>query len=161
MTPDTIRRLRERYFTLVGEEPANAGAIPTIEKRLNLTLPDDIKAISEFYSGGFLGGISHYAIAVGGPADNVLDETIRLRVSIAFPDRLLVLAEPPESIIVLNCKSETAHEPAVIWCDALDSTRLDEFTALTKPETWSSYSSFFAHLLDEEEKEQASKRQHN
>ena len=150
MGSNAFEILRNRYIDLFNEEPASPDAIPYIEERLDLNLPEDVKIISGFYSGGFLGGISHYAIAKLCLADNVLQETERLRSSIALPNRFLVLAEPPESLIVLDCESLILKSPAVIWCDAHDVGNLNNFASLTKPEIWHSYSDFFAHLLEQE-----------
>jgi hypothetical protein len=65
----------------------------------------------------------------------------------------LILAEPPESLIVLDCESKTHGTPAVIWCDAQEVRRLNDVTTLSKPGVWQSYMDFFKHLLKEEETE--------
>jgi len=156
----TIRfqSLRDRYVALFGEEAASGDAIASIEATLDVVLPDDMKQIARFYGGGFLGGISHHAIATCGPANNVLQETERLRCCISLPHRLVALAEPPESLIVLDCESRISTSPAVVWCDAQDVSRLDNIAALSKPETWRCYADFFAYLLGEEEIERARRR---
>ena len=53
---------RLRYEKLYGNESCEEYAIDKIEESLKIKLPDDFKLISKFYSGGSLGGISHYDI---------------------------------------------------------------------------------------------------
>src|SRR5437016_575079 len=98
----TVDELRKKYTALFGEEPAAHGIVSGIEAALNITLPSDFKAIADFYRGGMLGGISHFAIACQGPAENIVEETLRLRSAITLPGQLVVIAEPPESLVVLD-----------------------------------------------------------
>lgn len=81
---------------------------------------------------------------------NVLAETKRLRASIGLPDEFLVLGEPSESLLMLNCS-----DGQVIWCDAVDAPRLGKEPLACEPETWGSYGDFLANLLDEEESDRA------
>jgi hypothetical protein len=106
--------LRDRYASFFAEEPAPDGAIEAIESALDIVLPDDLKEIGKFYSGGMLGGISHVGIEPSG----IVAETLRLREAVNLPRRLLFLAEPSESLIVLDCEASTSDAPSVIWCDA-------------------------------------------
>ena len=154
-TPDALPSLRDRYVRLFGVQPAADGALEAIEGALEIALPKDLKEISGFYAGGFLGGISHNAIDWHGPASNVVDETRRLRFAIDLPRRFLVLAEPPSSLIVLDCDAAAIRAPAVIWCDDHDVGRLRhlDLGAMSVPKTWVTYTGFFSHLLDEEEQE--------
>ena len=149
--------MRERYISFFGEESVPDGAIDAIESALKLILPDDVKKIGTFYRGGMLGGKSHNALEPTGPAMNVVDETLRLRSAIQLPHRFVVLAEPANSLIVLDTESRASGAPAVIWCDANDVVYLDDVSAMaTHPETWPSYSAFFEYLLDEETEERSS-----
>lgn len=141
--------LRQRYAVLFGEEPVAVGELDAIEVALALVLPKDLKIIAQFYSGGFLGGKSHHALASGGPATNVVDETLRLRSAIDLPHRFAVLAEPPASLIVLD-----AHSGIVTWCAAHDVDQLSDVSWMSSvPDTWQSYADYFEFLLDEEERE--------
>jgi hypothetical protein len=45
--------------------------------------------------------------------------------------------------------------PAVIWCDAIDVSRLGSLQGMHKPQMWESYADFFGFLLDTEELERA------
>lgn len=78
---------------------------------------------------------------------NIIDETIRLKETVNLSRRFIVLAEPPESLIVLD----TENNPAVIWFDALDISRIEEKSFITKPDEWDSYADYFEELLEEEE----------
>ena len=83
----------------------------------------------------------------------MVDETLRLRRAIDMPHRFVALAEPPSSLIVLDCDSGQ-----VIWCDATDASRLNNLSStIIAPEIWPSYAAFFEYLLDVEEKERREK----
>lgn len=104
--------------------------------------------ISRFFSGGLKGGISHLAHASKGPEDNIVIETLRLRKSIGLNNRYIVIAEPAESLIVLNIESSE-----VIWCYNLDVHNINNGNYLVTPDRWENYLSFFKYLLDEEDEE--------
>lgn len=140
--------LKSRYFAICGAEPCSENELHNIEKALGLKLPSDFKQVSRFYSGGLLGGISHHEIAASGNASNVVDETLRIRAAIGLERHYVVLAEPSESIIVLDA---SAH-PAVIWCDAVDAVNINSRKFSTSPDVWENYADFFSYLLEEEEK---------
>ncbi len=149
MDESNLASLRQRYVALFGKEPSPAGAIADLESSLDVGLPHDLKAIAEFYSGGMLGGISHNAFAAGVAATNVAEETLRLRAAIDLPHRFIGLAEPAESLVVLDIDSGV-----VTWCDNFDVSRLDDSSKMIgKPSTWPSYAAFFEYLLDEEGEE--------
>lgn len=149
MDEPNISNLHQRYVAYFGAEPSPTGAIAKLESLLDVGLPRDLKAIAEFYSGGMIGGISHNAFATGVAATNIADETLRLRSAVRLPDRFVVLAEPAESLIVLDVDSGI-----VTWCDSFDISRLDDSNKMVgKPRTWPSYAAFFEYLLDEENEE--------
>ncbi len=84
-----------------------------------------------------------------------MNETLRLRSAIDLPHRFIVLAQPSESLIVLDVESE-----GVIWCDNYDVPRLDDSSKmLGTPDTWPRYAEFFEFLLDEEEEERNMNRE--
>ena len=141
-----INILKERYELIFGAEPSGDRVISKIEDQLGITLPSDFKAISKFYSGGLIGQISHHEIACDGAATNIVKETLRLRNAIGLKKNFVVLAEPSESLIVLNL----LDQPSVIWCDAIDVANLDSMEFNSQPDTWNSYSDFIECLLDEE-----------
>ncbi len=139
--------LKKRYITEFGEEPCKPKVLLEIESVLNVKLPNDFKEIASFYSGGFLGGISHHSLAIKGEATSIVQETLRIREAISLDNDYLVLAEPPESIIVMKCTGS----PAILWCDAVEVRNINSQKFENTPDTWDSYSAFFKHLLDEED----------
>lgn len=143
-----IEDLKERYEALFGEEPCDSGTLKDIEDALDISLPADFVKISTFYSGGLLGGISHLAFASEGPADNIVRETLRLRESTGLNNRYIVIAEPAESLIVLNVESAE-----VIWCDSVDVRNINSGNYMVEPDRWENYLAFFKYLLDEEDDE--------
>ena len=52
--------LQEKYEKIYGNEATASGDIENIEEALDVILPFDFKEILSFYSGGLLGGISHF-----------------------------------------------------------------------------------------------------
>lgn len=144
-----IDRLKEKYTEIYGVEACPVEALNFLEKELGLKVPDDFKEISRFYSGGLLGGISHYEIAGSEVATSIVQETLRLRGAIGLNKEYIVLAEPSESLIVLN----VSGVPAVIWCDAIDAININSKSFETQPDCWDSYAEFFSYLLDREETE--------
>lgn len=113
-----------------------------IERELKIKLPKDFKEISLFYSGGFLGNISHYAITNKKINPNIAQETLELRKSVNLPHNFIVLAEPPESLIVLNIENNQ-----VIWLYSFDINKLRGGNFSSKPDIWLNYTSFFQTLL--------------
>jgi hypothetical protein len=142
-----IETLRQRYIAEFGNEPCTNQVLSDIESVLKVQLPKEFKQISTFYSGGLLGGISHHEIACEGDATNIVRETLRLRSSIGLSGKYVVIAEPPESLIIID----TTGAPAVIWCDAVDAKNINSQEFANQPNTWENYSDFFEYLLDEEE----------
>ncbi len=151
MTEEDLELARVRYVRLFGNEGAAPGDLDAIEDALSVKLPSDFRKIAAFYSGGLLGGISLNSIAPSGPATNVVEETTRLRAAVSLPHEFVVLAEPPDSLIVLRTTGEPARPATVIWCSAFDVARLDRIDSLTTPDIWADYYSFFVHLLGQEE----------
>jgi len=145
-----INKLRERYVALYGNEPADGAMLVGIEKALGVSLPEDFREIARFFRGGFFGGKSHHAIANSGPANNIVEETVRLRKAIDLPTRFVVIAEPAESLMVMETGDGNSR---VIWCDAVDARNLTNIETLHNPQIWANYSTFFEYLVEEEEGE--------
>ncbi|EPM54080.1 hypothetical protein A264_08416 [Pseudomonas syringae pv. actinidiae ICMP 19071] len=139
--------LKEKYKLHYDLESGSKEAIESLEKKLGIKLPLDFKKIAMFYNGGLLGGISHHAISSETNPLNIVDETLRLRKAINLAAEFIVLAEPSESVIVLD----TSSFPAVVWCDAIDAENLNTKKFSTQPDYWESYASFFSYLLEREE----------
>ena len=148
-----IEKIKNRYLAYCEFSPVNDREIASIEAILNITLPLSFKMISKFHSGDALGGIEHYEICRKSVSTNIVKETLRLRDVINLSTDYIVIAEPPESLIVLNVNEGSAY-PEVIWIDAVEVDNLDNYDSLSTPTTWSTYDDFFCFLLDEEDEEQ-------
>jgi hypothetical protein len=132
---------------LNGERGTQAAVLSQIESRLGLALPADFRRIAEFFDGSGINTLPLYSIDAGGDSWSIVEQTLRLRTAISLPKPFVVLAEPPESLIVMNC----AEGGRVLWIDASDAGRLATSDTLRKPDEWPSFAEFFAHLLDEED----------
>ncbi|MCQ3032290.1 SMI1/KNR4 family protein [Pseudomonas syringae] len=145
----SINHLKERYLSFYEADTSSAEDIRGVENSLSVRLPDDFKEIATFYTGGSLGGISHHAMFSATNPLNIVSETLRLRKSINLSMEYIVLAEPAESLIVMN----VSKPPAVMWCDANDVEHLGTNKLSTPPDCWENYASFFSYLLDREASE--------
>lgn len=79
-----------------------------------------------------------------GSPTNVLSETKRLRATVNLLGNFIVLGEPAENLIVMDCNSEAGQ---VLWCDAIDVHRLGKEALMTAPEVWNSYLEFVEYLV--------------
>lgn len=143
-----IMELKKRYLKLANDKGIDDQEIEDIEEILQITLPDEFKEICRFFNGGCLGIIDNYSFKQGN-WNNIIDETTRLRVEVNLPPRFIVLAEPPESIIVMNVE----ETPSIIWCDATDIYNLETKSYTSNPTIWRDYSDFFGEMLSDEEDE--------
>nr|UOP04192.1 SMI1/KNR4 family protein [Conchiformibius kuhniae] len=109
-----------------------------IEEVLEVHLPTDFIKISEFYSGGIVGGIEHLSISLDCD-ENILTKTLYIRNHINLPNKYLVLSEMNESLILLD--TENSH---VIWIDSVDMS-------FERADYWNSYAEFFSYMIEEEE----------
>lgn len=149
-----LESLRNRYLALYGEESSDPNAISSLEKALNVSIPKDFTFISTFYRGGMVGGIEHLAIAPDTTSESILTETKRVRSAIELDRSLIILAEPSESVIVLDCSDSVEPASRVIWCDPHQLNQLASATSgIIEPavDAWRDYASFFEFLLTQEE----------
>ncbi|OOM15887.1 SMI1/KNR4 family protein [Clostridium saccharobutylicum] len=144
---EIIKELKKRYLNLQQSDGVSNAVLAEIENELKVKLPSDFCEIASFYSGGYLGGISNYSFSNNDGSTNIIEETVRLRDTINLPLRYVVLAEPPESIIVMD----TENIPSIIWCDAVEVTKLNDKSFISKPNEWNSYAEYFAQLIEDEE----------
>ena len=147
-----IESLRRRFERLNGARPACAALLGEIEKQLAVRLPEEFKRICEFYDGSGLNVIPMFSIGTNAPEENPLLETLRLREAIAFPGNWVAIAEPPESLVIMDC----LENGRVLWIDAIDARRVASGDFLRQPDVWESFSEFFSYVLDEEEEDRAS-----
>lgn len=141
-----IEDLQNRYINLYPNEGCSSEEINKIESLLDATLPKSFREIASFFRGGYLGGISHFSF-LDDVNPNIIQETLRLRDSVNLPDEFIVLAEPPESLIVMD----TVNTPSVIWFNAVEISNLPQKTFTSPPDEWETYSDFFEEFLTEEE----------
>ncbi|MCL2224346.1 MAG: hypothetical protein FWB96_05205 [Defluviitaleaceae bacterium] len=59
------------------------------------------------------------------------------------------LAEPPESIVVMD----TQNIPSIVWCDAVEVSKLDNKSFISSPDEWSTFTDYFAERLATAEEE--------
>lgn len=62
-----------------------------------------------------------------------------------MPEQYFVLAEPPESIVVMDIK----NIPAIIWFDLIDIENIGN-NYLSQTDTWENFSDLFYDMLLEE-----------
>lgn len=141
-----ISKLEERYLRVAERDGIDEEELKNIEHTLNIILPEDFKQISRFFCGGCLGVVENYSF-IQGEWDNIIDETNKLRERVNLPHQFVVLAEPPESLLLMDVTSK----PSIIWCDATDVYNLNTKSYIRNPDTWESYSDFFGELVSDEE----------
>lgn len=145
----TFAQLRNNYLKFCPKDPVSQKTVEAIEGLLYISLPSDLKEISSFYSGGMLGGISHFEISDISQADSITEKTLEWRTSINLPQNYIAIAEPPESLIVLDVEKNK-----VFWLSSTDAVRLntgEEF--LSDFDLFDNYESFFIFLLKLEAEE--------
>lgn len=142
--------MKKRYEALYSDDGINNEELIEIEKMLEIELPENFCEVSTFFSGGYLGSISNYSFSRVGNSLNIIDETIRLREFVNLPTRFVVLAEPSESLIVMDTK----NTPSVIWFDAVEISELEKKSFTSKPDEWETYADYFNAQLEGEEEEQ-------
>ena len=149
----TIAALQQWYEDLLASSgddwrdvPCSEATLAEIERVLGVTLPDDYKQISRFSSHAAVGGIWHYGIELSDDPHTMVNQTLLLRKRIHLPHEYLVLAEPDESLLVLN----TEHKPRVRWLDAVQAPDLAMLTA-DDYDAWNEYADYFLCLLQQEE----------
>ena len=126
--------------------PCSDATLAEIERLLDVTLPDDYKQICHFSSNAAVGGIWHYTVEISDDPSNMVNQTLLLRDVINLPHEYLVLAEPDESLMVLN----TQQKPRVRWLDAVQAPNLAILTA-DDWDAWDEYADYFQWLLEQEE----------
>lgn len=146
--PD-LEVLKRRYLAMNDARPIPANVLDEITSELGLQLPDDFHKIGMFFDGGGIHVMALHSLAGNSPKLNPVSETLRLRSAIGLPPNWLVLGEPPESLLLMDC----AAGGRVIWIDATDVKRIGSQSLLRQPDSWNSFAEFFEYLLDEEEED--------
>src|SRR5580693_5878291 len=142
-----IGTLKSRYIAMNGVRPIPSKVLTAITSDLGLQLPLDFLDIGKFLDGSGINVIPLYSLAGNAPTMNPMSETLRLRNVIGLPSNWLVLGEPPESLLLMDC----AAAGRVIWIDSIDAKRIASQSFTNQPTSWNSFGEFFEYLLDEEE----------
>ena len=144
-----MSEVQSRYEARAGSNPISPDFLRKLEEGLGVSLPASFVAVAAYFDGRGVDALPLHPLAdIPG---NALDETLRLRRAIDLPARFLVLGEPPESLLVLDC-----IDGRVIWCDAGDAEGLGEGRFNLAPHVWTQFSDFLDFLLDEQDAESAS-----
>ena len=157
MNQSEMDALVPRLASLYPADPVPPEQLRSVEDRLGIVLPNDLKALSLVYAGGMLGGIEHYDIGNPGREYSIVAKTNELRVAIGLPHEYVALADPPISLILLHTRNTSAEPTTVVWLDAVDMERYLSGAAClgTQPDLFHSYADFFRFLLEREEEERA------
>lgn len=87
MNEALIKNLLDRYQRLFPDDPIYADNLKDVEISLNVTLPQDLKAISQVYNGGMIGCIDNYSIHPTGEGGDILEKTLSLRKAVNHQPR--------------------------------------------------------------------------
>ncbi|MGY4638386.1 hypothetical protein [Pseudomonas sp. TE24901] len=145
-----LEMVRRKFELLIGVRAVERSFIDNLEHELGLTLPHTFKSVANFFDGSGIYVLPLHQIGYQSPT-NVLSETQRLRKYGELASSYLVLGEPTESLIVMDCDSTSGR---VLWCDATDVCRLGKEPLLREPDSWASYLDFVEYLVTQEEAEQ-------
>lgn len=142
--------LGEEYARLLNPRGVSDEALSQTERALGLRLPNGVRRVADFFAGDLLGGISHKAWDPADP-DSVVSTTVRLRDAIDLPERFVVLAEQPESFIVLD-----THSGQVVWAHNYDAMNLamGGHELSVDADLFTDYESFIEFLIGQEADEQ-------
>ena len=149
-----MEELKQKYVRLFPDDgEMNQQEIKEIEGHLNLEFPDDFRKIISFYLGGKLGNrfllnfqtVGNYSIE---------EETLALRESINLPHDFLVLY-CEYGMIYMDCNPNSAKYGHVMYVRTEDAQCLGDGIEPKYYWDYPTFSDFFEHLLDEEEKERA------
>jgi hypothetical protein len=156
MNREELDLLKIKFYELFPEEKglSYTDVSDDIQKKLQIILPDEFKKICLFFRGnnGPLFG-SLYSFDPKDADWNICDETLRLRQSINLPNNLVILAEPDESVILMEIANGSEVTSKVYWLGTGDAYNLAEGKPLEdNPIIFPTFTDFFSYLLDEEEK---------
>ncbi len=155
----TKSELKNRYLSSYPIRSIGQDQINNIESELSVVLPKDMKEILTYYDGYY--DLNNMSVFYLGDNDewSMLEKTKFFRKSIHLPKRYLVLKEGDESFIALETRDNENQPTPVIWCSGNDAYNLAEEKPLEdNPTIFSSFTDFFAYLLNEEEKRRAEEK---
>jgi hypothetical protein len=149
-----MNQVKEHFYRYY---PNNIGLddseIIQIEDQLNLKFPKDFKEICKFYTGEMLGGHSFLNFQTVGNY-SIEEETLALREAIKLPHDFLVLY-CEYGMIYMDCNQNSLKYGHVMYVGTEDAQWLCDGVEPKYYWDYPTFSDFFEHLLDEEEKERA------
>lgn len=149
-----VQILEKRYKILFPEDKGLSNSqIISLEKTLRLSFSEDLKKILSFFSGGML-GMQSLLDFEGSDEYSVAGLTGILRESIKLPHDFLVLY-CEYGMIYVDCEKESQNYGHVLYCGTEDAQWLCDGIEPKYYWDYLTFSDFFEHLLDEEEKERA------
>jgi len=140
-----IVEIKKMYLSQYQRDGLFESEIEDIEKSLGISLPNDFKAIANFFSGGRVGIIEFFDFRRSNPL-NIIDETIRLRNSVGLSHNFVLLSEENESIVLLDL----VNQPSIIWCDSIEINKAITRVFENEPDYWNDFSDLFFDMLNEE-----------
>ena len=150
-TDYAIEQLAQAHTTARQPSPVSGETLSEIESELGVVLPNDLRGISSFLGGDYVGGIEHTDIALHPPNCNIVDSTLALRKSHGVPTNYVVLTEMPLSTIVLETASTADVDTRVVWLDDSDIPLLSAETPDDRfHKVFHSCKELFVDLLKEE-----------
>ncbi len=163
MNIEKLENLKTRFNLLFPSEKKSGltkNITNQIEQKLEIKLPSDFCCISQFFRGDngpvFPSGMYSYNPLVSDW--NICDQTITLKKSVRLPRNLIILAEPSESVIIMQIEDNLGITSKVYWLSTGDAYNLIEGKPLVdNPIIYPTFTDFFSYLLDEEEKQRAEK----
>lgn len=137
-----------RYRSIRGEHPLSSKGLEALERDLGFELPDAFKRVSTVFSGE--GDMEIFSFDPAAPAPTVGSTTRRLRERGLIAPTDVVLAEPPESLVVWR---NADIDGVVLWLGAHDVERVLAMgeEPISDVDEWPDLGSFLESCLIEEE----------
>lgn len=139
-----------RYRSILGEHPLGSKGLEALERDLGFALPETFRRVSTVFSGDLLGEMEIFSFDPAAPRPTVGCCTRYLRERGLVAPKDVVLAEPPESLVVWR---NADIDGVVMWLDAHDVERVlvrgEE--PLTEADEWPDLGSFLESCLIKEE----------
>ena len=139
-----------RCRSILGEHPLGSKGLEALERELGFALPEAFRRVSTVYSGGLLGEMDVFSFHPAAPAPTVGSCTNYLRERGLIAPKDVVLAEPPESLVVWR---DADIDGVVLWLGAHDVERVLALgeEPISDVDEWPSFGWFLESCLLEEE----------
>lgn len=147
-----LNNLKVRIKKVLGNHPLKIGEINSVEKALNITLPELFKELNSVCSYEYAILFSFFNFGRS-DANSVISATLGIRQNYHNSQNDIVLYLDDAGIVLLNISDINAK---VIWCSVYDLENYFSGEPLTQDyDLFPTFSDFFKFLLDEEEKMRA------